>query len=208
MSADGGAPTPFETLVRRRRMVRSYDPAPVDPALIDRLLDSARRAPSAGNTQGTHFVVLEGPEQTARFWDVTLPAGDRPGFPWPRLLDAPVLILPLSDEGAYRQRYREPDKAASGLGDGPWPVAYWDTDAAMATMVLLLAAVDAGLGALFFGIFRNEERLLAELGVPAGVRPIGAVALGHPTGDDRPSGSLARGRRELAHVVHRGGWSR
>ncbi len=188
-------------------MVRSYEPRLVDPALIDRLLDTARRAPSAGNTQGTHFLVLEGPAQTARFWSVTLPVEDRAGFAWPGLLDAPVLILPLSDEAAYRDRYREPDKAASGLGDGPWPVPYWDTDAAMATMILLLAAVDAGLGALFFGIFRNEARLLDELGLPSGVRPIGAVALGHPAPGDRPSGSLARGRRKFADVVHRGGWS-
>ncbi len=207
MSAAGGAPTPFETLVRRRRMVRSYQPTPVAPELIDRLLDTARRAPSAGNTQGTQFLVLEGPDQTGRFWNITLPVEDRAGFGWPGLLDAPVLVLPMSDEEAYRRRYREPDKAASGLGDGPWPVPYWDTDTAMATMILLLGAVDAGLGALFFGIFRNEDRLLAELGVPAGVRPIGVVALGYPAAGDRPSGSLARGRRPLANVVHRGGWS-
>ncbi len=188
-------------------MVRSYEPTPVDPELVDRLLDLARRAPSAGFAQGIHFLVLEGPEQTARFWDATLAEGDRAGFPWPGLLRAPVLVLPMSDEDAYRRRYREPDKAASGLGDGSWPVPYWDTDAAMATMILLLGAVEAGLGALFFGIFGNEARLLAELEVPAGVRPIGAVAMGYPAGDDRPSASLARGRRELADVVHRGGWS-
>ena len=188
-------------------MVRDYQPTPVDPAVVDGLLDKARRAPSAGHTQGTHFVVLEGPEQTATFWSITLPSPEREGFRWRGLLDAPVLILPMSDEEAYRARYREPDKVASGLGDGPWPVPYWQVDAAMATMTLLLGAVAAGLGALFFGIFQGEPELLDALGVPPGVRPIGAVALGHPAGADRPSRSLDRGRRPFDEVVHRGGWA-
>ena len=68
-----------------------------------------------------------------------------------------MLVIPLADEGAYRRRYGEPDKAHTGLADGPWPVPYWHIDAAMATMNLLLAVVDADLGALFFGIFAKPE---------------------------------------------------
>ena len=187
-------------------MVRNFETTPVAPELVDRLLDLARRAPSAGYSQGVDFVVLEGEDQTSRFWSVTLPEEDRAAFPWPGLLAAPVLVLPMNDEAAYRRRYREPDKAAAGLGDGPWPVPYWHIDAAMATMTLLLGAVDAGLGALFFGIFRDEHVLLERLGVPEGVVPIGAVALGYPAGTERKSGSLARGRRPFGEVVHRGGW--
>ena len=52
-------------------------PTPVDPAVVDGLVDLARRAPSAGNSQGVAFVVLEGAEQTARYWDVALPAAKR-----------------------------------------------------------------------------------------------------------------------------------
>ena len=43
-----------------------------DDRQLDRLVDAASRAPSAGKTQGWHLVVLEGSD-TARFWDVTLP---------------------------------------------------------------------------------------------------------------------------------------
>ena len=194
-------------VVRRRRMVRAFTDEPVDPALVDRLLDMARRAPSAGNSQGWHFVVLEGPEQTARFWDVTLPPERRAGFRWPGLLAAPVIVVPLADAAAYVERYAEPDKATSGLGAGAdtWPVPYWVVDTAFATMTLLHGVVDAGLGALFFGIFRNESELLAELGVPEGIRPIGAVAIGHPAPDE-PGRSADRPRRPAADVVHRGGW--
>lgn len=193
--------------VRRRRMVRSFDARPLAPGVLDRLLDTATRAPSAGFTQGWAFVVLEGAEQTARFWDRTLPPGERADFPWPGLLRAPAVVLPLSSRRAYLERYAEPDKAATGLhAEAAWPVPYWDVDCGFATMLLLLAAVDEELGALFFGIFRGERELLDDLGVPEAYRPIGAVALGHPGDDVRPSASVARGRRPLPEVVHRGGW--
>lgn len=187
-------------------MVRDYQDRPVEGPVLEAILATATRAPSAGFTQGWSFVVLEGPE-TERFWRHTLPAAERPSFRWPGLLRAPVLVLPLASRQAYLDRYAEPDKAAAGLDtETAWPVPYWQVDCAFATMLLLLAAVDAGLGALFFAIFRGEDDVLADLGVPGDHRPLGAVALGHPAADDRPSASLARGRRPLSEVVHRGGW--
>lgn len=195
--------------VRQRRMVRSFTTDPLPSGLLDELIDLARRSPTAGYAQGVDFLVLEGPEQTSTYWDVALPPDRRDDFPWPGLLDAPALVLPMRDVDAYLARYSEPDKANAGLGADPgaWPVPYWDIDAGMAAMTLLLGAVDAGLGALFFGVFRDEDRLLAQLGVPPGVRPIGTIALGHPAPDDRPSGSGAqRPRRPLDQVIHRGHW--
>jgi nitroreductase len=188
-------------------MVRAFTDEPVAPDVLDRILGLANRAPSAGNAQGWHFVVLDGPDQTRRFWDVTLPAERRDGFRWPELLRAPVLVVPLADAARYVDRYAEADKAPTGLGSGAdaWPVPYWVVDTSFATMTLLHAVVDEGLGALFFGIFRNESELLAELGVPVGLRPIGAVAIGHPAPDD-PGRSAGRPRRALDEVVHRGGW--
>ena len=195
--------------IRRRRMVRSFDGRPVPPADVDRLIDLARRAPSAGNTQACEFVVLEG-AATARLWDVTLPPGPRrAAFRWQGLLDAPVVVVPVVSAAAYVDRYAEDDKAGTGLGAGEaaWPVPYWWVDAGMAVHGLLLAAVDAGLGALFYGLFDNETAALAALGVPAGWRAVGAVALGWPSpDDDRPGRSADRARPPLATVVHRGGW--
>jgi len=193
--------------VRRRRMVRAFQDRPLPVGTIDRLLDQASRAPSAGNAQGWSFVVLEGPAQTERYWRVTLPPSRRDGFAHPGLLRAPALIIPLADPQAYVDRYGEDDKAATGLGRGPdaWPVPYWLVDTAMATMLVLLGAVDEELGALFFGLFDHEQELMAELGVPAGLRPLGTVAVGYPA-PDRPGRSSARGRRPLASIVHRGGW--
>jgi nitroreductase len=198
----------FGEVLRRRRMVRAFEPAPVAPEALERILAAALRAPSAGNTQATDFVVLEGPAQTARYWDVTLPPDERTDFAWPDLLHAPVLVLPLARPQAYLDRYSEPDKVSTGLGghEDRWPVPYWHIDAGFAAMLVLLATVDEGLGALFFGIFARERQLMRQLGVPDDRRPIGTIAIGHPTRDPRPSRSAGRPRRAPPDVIHRGGW--
>lgn len=190
-------------------MCRSFSPRPVPTGLVDELLDLAGRSPSAGKVQGLDWVVLEGTDQTRRYWDVTLPADRRAGFAWPGLLDAPVLVVPVVRPAAWPARYAEPDKAGTGLGAGEaaWPVPYWWVDGGMAVMALLLAAEDAGLGACFFGQFHHEPAVLAALGVPPGHRALGTVALGHPAPTPvRPGRSAGRPRRPAGEVVHRGGW--
>ena len=208
----------FVDAVRGRRMCRSFRPDPLEPSAVDDLLRLAQRAPSAGNTQGWQFVVLEGADQVAPYWDATLPVERRATFPWPGLLRAPVLIIPCADPGAYVERYGEADKtarvaagavekAALARSPGDWPVPYWLVDTAMATMTVLLAAVDAGLGACLFGQFEHETAVRNALGIPSGVQPIGTVALGHPDVTHRPSGSTRqRPRPPLDRVVRRGRW--
>ena len=194
-------------VIRKRRMVRAFTDAPVAPEVVDGLVDLARRAPSAGHSQGWAFVVLAGPDETARYWDAALEPARRNGFRWPGLIAAPVLVVALVRPDAWVERYGEPDKAGTGLGSGQdrWPVPFWWVDAGMAVEHLLLGAVAAGLGACFFGLFDHEAAVLAALGVPTGWRAVGTVALGHPAPDE-PGRSTARGRRDLADVLHRGGW--
>jgi nitroreductase len=193
--------------VRRRRMVRAFTGAPVSPDVIDDLIDLARRAPSAGNSQGVAFIALEGAEQTGRYWDVALPPEKRGDFGFPGLVTAPVLILALVRPDTWIERYAEPDKATHGLGAGEaaWPVPYWWVDGGMAVEHLLLGAVDAGLGACFFGLFDHEPAVFAALGVPDGWRALGTIALGHAAPDE-PGLSARRPRRSVDEVLHRGGW--
>lgn len=188
-------------------MTRDYRAESIDPGLVDELIELARRAPSAGNTTGTFFVVLEG-DDVQRYWAITLPAERRASFPWPGLLAAPVLVLPCGDSHAYVERYGEDDKAKSGLGAGvdAWSIPYWHVDTAMAAMTLLHAAVDRGLGALFFGLFGHEGAVSEEFSLPDGVRPIGTIALGWPGDSDRPSKSASRPRPPLDEVRFRGTW--
>ena len=191
-------------------MTRAFDRRPVADDLIERMVDLATRAPSAGKSQGWHLVVLTGAD-TAKFWDISLAAEDRSTFRWKRLLDAPVIAIPLADPGAYLARYSEPDKAATGLGAGEdaWPTPYWTVDASMSVMTLLLAAEAEGLGALLFGIFREERALRLAFGIPDRLQILGAIALGWPAVDetaDQTGRSARRPRRQPADVIHRGGW--
>jgi nitroreductase len=196
----------LDEVIRHRRMVRSFEDRPVPPEVVDAVLAHAVRAPSAGFSQGWAFVVLEGPDQTEVFWRTTTTPDWRASTRREGLLRAPVVVLPLADRQAYLDRYAEPDKRGAGLDRAEaWPVPYWLIDTAFATMLMLLSASDAGLGAAFIGIFRGEADLLASLGVPHGYRPIGAVAMGYPA-PDIASPSLARGRRPVPQVVHRGRW--
>ena len=195
-------------VLRRRRSVRSFTEQPVPDGTVEALVAAAVRAPAAGNTHGLAVVALEGPTEVARYWDVALPEHRRADFAWPGLLRAPVLLVVVCRPGAWVERYAEADKGRAGLGSSTddWPVPYWFVDTAFSAMLVQLAAVDAGLGACFFGLFEHEAPVLGALGVPEGWRAVGTIAVGWPAPDDRPSRSAARGRPAVADVLHRGGW--
>ncbi len=207
----------FVDVVRRRRMTRAFDTRPVPDQTVSEMVDLASRAPSAGKAQGWHLVVLRG-DETARFWDITLPVMRRGAFKWQRLLDAPLIALPFADPKAYTDRYSEPDKSATGLGAGAkaWPAPYWTIDASMAVMTMLLAAEDRGLGALFFGVFKGERELRQELGIPNGLELLGALAIGYPADPTGPvtmsatgagkGRSAGRSRRSPTEIIHTGRW--
>lgn len=197
----------FRDVVRRRRMVRSFDPDRcVPPDVRDRLLDHARRAPSAGFTQGVDFLVLESVADRERFWATTA-SDDADGWA-ARMRQAPLLVVVFSSEAAYRERYREPDKTGEDGRDrqGGWPVPYWHVDAGFAALLMLLTAVDEGLGGCFFGVPADRlDALRTAFAVPADQAPVGVVAVGHPRPGPR-SPSLRRRRRVLAELVHVGRW--
>ncbi|MDQ4132847.1 MAG: nitroreductase family protein [Actinomycetota bacterium] len=194
----------FEEVLRRRQMVRSFEDRPVPSEVVDRIVAGGLRAPSAGFSQGSEFLVLQGPEETNRYWDASFStAADRQRFRRPGLLRAPVLVLVFANEDAYRDRYAEPDKGRP-RDRPPWDVPYWFVDAGFSALLMLLGAVDAGLGALFF-VVAHPDRVAVAFGVPERFVPVGAVAVGYPA-PDRPSPSLIRGRRPPSEVVHRGRW--
>lgn len=201
----------FADVLRRRRMVRRYTDEPVDPAVVDRLLRHAQRAPSAGFSQGWAFLVLDRPADVARFWTATTPP-ERAATPdrWLRgMRRAPVIIVPMSAKAAYLDRYAEPDKGWTDRREDRWPVPYWHVDAGMAALLMLLTATDEGLGACFFGIPGGRLEAFREaFGVPGQYAPVGAITLGHPEPGERAAGSAAtRERKTVEEVVHRGQWS-
>ncbi|SDZ38448.1 Nitroreductase [Micromonospora pattaloongensis] len=198
----------FSEVVRRRRMVRNYDPdRPVPAEVVDRLLDHAVRAPSAGFSQGWGFLVLESAADRERFWAATTPEGGGRGRWLTGMRRAPLIIVPHANRSAYLDRYAEPDKGWTDRDERRWPVPYWHVDTGFAALLMLLTVVDEGLGACFFGIPPQRTGAFREaFGVPAEFTPIGAITVGYRVPDHR-SPSLRRGRRPVGEVVHRGRWA-
>jgi nitroreductase len=200
----------FRDVVRRRRMVRRYDARPVDPAVVDRMMEHAVHAPSAGFSQGWAFLRLDDPADVERFWQATSPEASQERMSdWlDGMRAAPVVIVPLSNKGAYLDRYAQPDKGWTDRDESRWPAPYWDIDTGMATLLILQTAVDEGLGACFFGIPPDRIDVFRKaFGVPPDHRPIGAITVGHRAEDPGSKGSAARrARRTPDEVVHRGRW--
>jgi nitroreductase len=191
----------FNEVVRRRRMVRSYDPERgVSRETIDSLLELAIRAPSAGFSQGWHFLVLDEPSARSEFWRRTADH-DTPADAWlTGMQSAPVLIVALSDKQTYLDRYAADDKGWTDKSESHWPVPYWDVDTGMAALLILLGVVDIGLGACFFGIPPEKHpSFKAGFKVPDRLTPVGVISLGYPA-PDRRSPSLKRGRRGIETV--------
>jgi nitroreductase len=195
----------FADVVRRRRMVRAYDPTrPVPAAVREEILEHALHAPSAGFSQGWAFLVLEEGADRDRFWRAAAPAAEPARYGG--LRDAPLVVVPLSHKDGYLDRYAEPDKGWTDRDEARWPVPYWHIDTGMASLLMLLTAVDHGLGAAFIGIPPEQiPGFRAEFGVPESHAPIGAITVGYRA-PDTPSPSLRRGRRPVEDVVHRGRW--
>ena len=159
-----------------RRSIRKYTEQPVSDEVIEELLAAAMAAPSAGNEQPWHFVVI----------DDRAMLDEIPKFhPYSRMLeDAPMAILVCGD--IELQKYE----------------GYWVQDCSAATENLLIAAQAKGLGAVWLGVYPIEERVAGFrklLGVPDHVIPFALISIGYPgeqkPGADRYNSSRVRRNR-------------
>lgn len=201
----------FQDVVDRRRMIRNYADTPVDPALVERALRNATHAPSAGFSQGWGFLMLDTPETVRQWWEATVdPAALAAPDDWlTGMMRAPVVIVPCSSKAAYLERYAQSDKGWADQDESRWPVPYWHVDAGMASLLILQTAVDAGLGACFFGIPVDKlTSVRTAFGIDPAFDPIGVITLGHRVPDTGNAGSpTRRKRKDHADVVHRGRWN-
>lgn len=196
----------FQEVLGRRRMVRNYTRDPVDPVMLLEVAAAALRAPSAGNSQALGVVVVTEPETRQAIAELASEADYvAKGFdPW--ISTAPAHIVIAVSEQVYHDRYSEPDKIGPDGSEIIWPVPYWWVDAGAALMSVLLAAVDAGLGAGFLGVHSVPD-LARLLGFSEDLTPIGVITVGHPA-PDRRSSSLSRPKRNLTDVVRWESWDR
>lgn len=198
----------FADVLRRRKMVRNYTDEPVSREVVERIVDRGRRAPSGGFSQGVRMVVVTDPEARSRIAELADESYylERGHEPW--ISRAPVHVVVAMREDDYHDRYREPDKLEDGE-EIEWRVPWWWVDAGKAMMLLLLAAVDEGLGAGLFGLLGDQnDRLRELLGMPEDLEVVGVVTLGHaapePLQEQRRE-TLRRRRRPLGEVVR---WER
>jgi nitroreductase len=198
----------FDEILRHRKMVRSYTDEPVDREAVERIVARGRKAPSGGFSQGLRLVVVT--EPTMRHRIAQLAQEDeyvQDGFePW--ISRAPVHIVVGMREESYHERYRKPDKLLEDGTEISWHVPWWWVDAGKAMMLLLLAAIDEGLGAGVFGLFPadHNELLREELGMPEDVYVVGVVTIGH-AGPATVGGSRRKFPwKPLEEVVHWEHW--
>ena len=151
-------------LLMTRRSVRRYTDEPVSDDQVEAILRAAMAAPSAGNEQPWHFVVVRDDQVMDAIMDVHPYAG--------MLTEAPVCIAVLADMSL--EKYE----------------GMWLQDCSAATQNILLAAHALGLGAVWLGVHpvqSRQEGIKRILGLPEGVECLSLVALGHPAEQPGPA---------------------
>ena len=197
----------FGDVVQRRRMVRHFAPDPVEREALERIAAAAQRAPSAGNSQGQRVVIVTEAHRRRRLAEMAGEAfyTDRGFDPW--ISEAPALFVPAVSARIYVDRYNEPDKRDPGASPGTeadWPVPYWWMDGGCTVMMILLAAIDEGLGAGFAG--GDVDAIRAELAMPPDFTPLGVIPVGRPL-PDKKSPSLLRGQVPFRQFARWERWS-
>lgn len=189
-------------LMKGRRMVRDFQERRLKDGVVERLIDAARYAPRAGNTEGIRYSLLE-EDKVRDYWETTLSKDARRKFPWPGLLKAPTLIIVWVSPLQYLSRYGEVDKKSTGLGgkESSWSTPYWWVDGGMAAMTILLAAEAQNLGALFFGLFEHESAVKSKFSIPDEFMAIGTIAIGYAAKEQRKSKSTLRDRLPVESLL-------
>lgn len=163
--------------IKLRTSIRSFTEANVSDDDIEKLIDAARRAPSAGNIQPWEFVVVRKPEMKRRLATAALDQNF--------VEEAPVVIVVCADQIASSRGY-----GSRGAN------LYCIQDTAAAIENMLLAACALSLGTCWVGAF-HEEEVRKALRVPQGIRPVAIVLIGYPSERPRP-----RSRRPLEKIIH------
>lgn len=202
--------------LRSRRSVRTFSSEPVARDVLVRIMEAAITAPSSTNRQPWRFAVVRTAAMRAKIVDAVSRKtaemkaiiakshhaedfGNYGDFFHEPLAAAQVIVIP---------QYREyPDLIANLIASGGGDPAQYSTASAMqaelvststAIMTLLLQAHAEGLGAcMMAGPMVARQEIHALLGIEEPWRMVGAIALGHPTGEAPP-----RGRKPLDRVVH------
>lgn len=168
----------FADVVKRRAMIRSYKSDPVPEEKIQQLLKYAVRAPSAGNLQPWEFIVVKNPEVRAQLAKAT---GNLTS-----VVTAPVCIITCADV----------QRASKSGARGSF---FSLVDTSFASLLILLGAVEQGLGACFVGSY-NPEEVAKLVALPEHVRPVGILTIGYPAEQPQKPKVPKIPLRKIVHV--------
>jgi nitroreductase len=193
-------------LLKQRRMVRHYTGGQIPRDVLERIVATVRRAPSAGFSQGQRLLVIDDRQLLEELAKEEYDIGAEPWFG-----SAAAHVLVLTREQDYHDRYTSPDKLdATGGTEIAWPVPYWHVDAGAALMLVLLAAIEEGLAGGVYGIqLEDQPRWRELLRIPDELAIVAGITLGYPAPDPEWSKRTSRAtqrRRTLDEQVHWNAW--
>ena len=197
----------FYELLKRRRSVRSYTGERVPRDTLERIARAARRGPNAGYSQGLRILVIDDPDTMDALAGDDADEKSRAWF-----TNAAAHLFVLTREQDYHDRYTQPDKLAiTGGSEIVWPVPFWHVDAGAAMMLVMLAALEEGLGAGVYGVpVEDDARVRELLAIPAELTIVVGITVGHPADDpdwDRASSVFSQRRRAHGDVVRWNRWT-
>jgi nitroreductase len=152
----------FDEVVKSRKMIREYDSdrQQIPDRIVTNVIKNAHRAPSAGHTQVQEFIIVKD--------DSTKKKLRKAAVNQEYVEKAPLLIVVCSNTSRSVGRYGSRGREFYSIIDG-----------AFASMLILLSAVNEGIGACFVGAF-EDTKVSQILELPKDVKPIGIICLGYP----------------------------
>ena len=197
----------FYDLLKNRRAVRSYSGERVPRETLERIARAARRGPNAGYSQGLRILVVDDPDTIEALVSEDADERSRAWF-----TNAAAHVFVLTREQDYHDRYTQPDKLSiTGGVEIVWPVPFWHVDAGAAMMLVMLAALEEGLGAGVYGVTVEDDARVRELlGIPADLTIVAGITVGRPAEDpdrDRASSVFSQRRRAHDDVVRWNRWT-
>lgn len=197
----------FYELLKKRRSVRSYTGERVPRETLERIARAARRGPNAGYSQGLRVLVVDDPDTIT---SLVQDDADEKSRAW--FADAAAHFFVLTREQDYHDRYTQPDKLSiTGGAEIVWPVPFWHVDAGAAMMLVMLGALEEGLGAGVYGVTVDDDARVRELlGIPDDLTIVVGITVGRAAEDpdwDRASSVFSQRRRADDDVVRWNRWN-